>query len=138
MKKQGYPNILIYIDDLIDIGLTHEIDQAFQFLQCLFQDLGFQISHSKLVAPITQVVCLRILVDSVAFTISIPDDKLAQIMDNQIFCYNLAVWLHLWLLQGRLLSRMWLDFLSFQVTAGLSLCQVNPDPEPLVLLAYIQ
>ena len=41
MKKHGYPNMLNYVDDLIYIGLPHEINEAFQFLQCLLQDTGF-------------------------------------------------------------------------------------------------
>ena len=65
MKKQCYPNMFNYIDDLIYICLPHEINQAFQFIYCLLQDLGLEISQSKLVAPTTQVVCLGILIDIV-------------------------------------------------------------------------
>ena len=79
MKNQGFPTMFNYIDDLIYVGLPHEIDQSFKFLQHLLQDLGLEVSSSKLVAPITQITCLGILVDIVAQTISIPSDKLCQI-----------------------------------------------------------
>ena len=61
------------------MGLPHEIHQSFTFLQHLLPDLGLEVSPSKLVAPATQVVCLGILVDMVAQTISIPEDNLQQI-----------------------------------------------------------
>ena len=76
MKTHGFPTMFNYIDDLIYVRLPHEIDQSFEFLQYLLQDLGLEVSSRKLVAPATQVVCLVILVDTVAQTISIPSDKL--------------------------------------------------------------
>ena len=81
MKNHGFHTIFNYIDDLIYVGLNHEIHQSFTFLQNLLQDLGLEVSPSKLGAPATQVVCLGILVDMVAQTISIPKDKLHQIKD---------------------------------------------------------
>ena len=68
-----------YIDDLIYVRLPHEIDQSFKFLQHLLQDLGLEVSSSKLFAPTTQITCPGILVDTVAQTISIPSEKLCQI-----------------------------------------------------------
>ena len=79
MKNHGFHTIFNYIDDLIYVGLPHEIYQSFTFLQHLLQDLGLEVSPSKLVAP--QVLYLGILVDMVAQTISIPKDKLHQIKD---------------------------------------------------------
>ena len=79
MKNQGFSTMFNYIDDLIYVGLPHEIDQSFKFLQHLLRDLGLEVSSSKLVAPTTQITCLRILVDTIAQTISIPSDKLCQI-----------------------------------------------------------
>ena len=81
MKNYGFHTIFNYIDDLIYVGLPHEIHQSFTFLQHLLQDLGLEVSPSKLIAPATQVVCLGILVDTVTQTISIPKDKLQQIKD---------------------------------------------------------
>ena len=81
MKNQGFPTMFNYIDDLIYVGLPHEIDQSFKFLQHLMQDLGLEVSSSKLVAPTTKIICLGILVDMVAQTISFPSDRLYQIKD---------------------------------------------------------
>ena len=79
MKNHGFHTISNYIDDLIYVGLPHEIHQSFTFLQHLLQDQGLEVSPSKLVAPATQVVCLGILMYTVAQMISIPKDKLQQI-----------------------------------------------------------
>ena len=81
MKNHGFHTIFNYIDDLIYLGSPHEIHQSFTFLQHLLQDLGLEVTPSKLVAPATRVVCLGILVDTVAQTISIPKEKLHQIKD---------------------------------------------------------
>ena len=81
IKNHGFHTIFNYIDDLIYVGLPHEIHQSFTFLQHLLQDLGLEVSPCKLVTPATQVVSLGILVDMVVQTISIPKDKLHQIKD---------------------------------------------------------
>ena len=56
VKKFSYPNLLNYIDDLIYIGLPSNIQASYDFLLQLLQDLGLEISSSKLVAPSTAVV----------------------------------------------------------------------------------
>ena len=43
-------------------------------------ELGLDINMKKLVPPSTAVACLGILVDSVPKTISVPSDKLAEIV----------------------------------------------------------
>ena len=92
MKKFGYPNLLNYIDDLIYIGLPSNIQHSYDFLLQLLQELGLEISHNKLVAPATSAVCLGILVDSVNRNISIPHEKLQEIVklcaswNNKKFC----------------------------------------------------
>ena len=80
IKKFGYPNLLNYINDLIYIGLPSNIQASHEFLLQLLQDLGLEISHNKLVAPSMAAVCLGILVDSINRTISIPDQKLQEIV----------------------------------------------------------
>ena len=47
----------------------------------LLQQLGLEISRKKLVAPCTTAICLGILVDWVNRTISIPDEKLKEIVE---------------------------------------------------------
>ena len=46
----------------------------------LLQDLGLDISEKKLCTPDTKVICLGILFNTVDKTISIPPDKLSEIM----------------------------------------------------------
>ena len=79
MAFNGFHTFFNYIDDLIYIGLSSEIQTSFQFLTNLLQQLGLDISTKKLVPPATSVVCLGILIDSVHKTVSIPPDKLSQI-----------------------------------------------------------
>ena len=80
MAQHSFPTLWNYIDDLIYTGLPSQIHKSFAFLQQLLQDLGLQISAKKLVAPSTSVVCLGILIDTVHRTISIPPDKLQDIV----------------------------------------------------------
>ena len=82
MASHGYKGLYNYIDDLIYIGLPSEIQDSYQFLLKLLQDLGLDISVSKLVSPSTSVICLDILVDTINKTISIPEQKLQEIKDT--------------------------------------------------------
>ena len=71
-----YENISNYIDDLIYVGLPHDIDQSFQFLKDLLHDLGLNISKAKLVPPSTSAICLDLMVKTLDKTISVPEGKL--------------------------------------------------------------
>ena len=79
MRQHGFPGLWNYIDDLIYIGLPSNIYNSYQFLLNLLQDLGLAISPEKLVAPTTSAICLGILVDTKARTISIPAEKFLEI-----------------------------------------------------------
>ena len=63
MQQHGFYRLYIYIDDLIYVGLPQDIYKFCEFLQHLLQDLGLEISKSKLVPPNTAATCLGILVD---------------------------------------------------------------------------
>ena len=80
MNKNGHNTLLNYIDDLIYYGLPSSIHQSYEFLLSLLADLGLDISVNKLQPPDTKVVCLVILFDTVNCTISIPDEKLAEVI----------------------------------------------------------
>ena len=80
MAKNGHNTLMNYIDDLIYCGLPSTVDQAFQFLFNLLQDLGLDINYKKLCPPHTKVICLGILFNAVDRTISIPSDKLSEIV----------------------------------------------------------
>ena len=58
MKQHGHNTLMNYIDNLIYIGLPSNIHQSYQFLLSLLQDLGLQVSQSKLITPHTEVTCL--------------------------------------------------------------------------------
>ena len=79
MAEHGYPLLFNYIDDLIYTGLPSKMDACFNFLKDLLTDLGLEISPKKLVPPATSVTCLGILIDSIQKTVSIPQEKLAEI-----------------------------------------------------------
>ena len=65
IKQHGHSALINYIDDLIYIGLPSKIHQSYQFLLSFLQDLGLQISHSKLIPPDTRVTCLGIEVNTI-------------------------------------------------------------------------
>ena len=79
MKQHGHNALFNYIYDLIYVALPSKIHESYEFLLSLLQELGLEISESKLLQPSTQVICLGILVDTVNRTISIPPDKLQDI-----------------------------------------------------------
>ena len=80
MTSHGYTGLFNYIDHLIYTGLFSEIHHSYQFLLNLLQELGLDISQNKLVSPATSVICLGILVNFVSRTISIPYQKLQEII----------------------------------------------------------
>ena len=80
MQQKGYPYLQNYIDDVIYIGLPSSVDKAYQSLLSLLKELGLEISRKKLHPPDTKVICLGILIDTIHKTMSIPTDKLAQVM----------------------------------------------------------
>ena len=79
MKNFGHNALINYIDDLIYIGLPSKIYHSYCQLLSLLEELGLEISQSKLVSPSPSVVCLGIQVNTVARMLSIPDEKLIEI-----------------------------------------------------------
>ena len=79
MAESGY-SLTNYIDDLVGNATVSQTEPAFQKLKNLLQELGLTISETKLVAPTTKCVCLGIEVDTVNSTLSIPQQKLAEIL----------------------------------------------------------
>ena len=65
LKQNVHNALLNYIVNLIYIGLSLTIMHSFNLFLSLLQDLGLEVSQSKLVPPYTQIVCLDILVDNV-------------------------------------------------------------------------
>ena len=80
MRQRNY-DVMNYIDDILGIDVPSKIDASFDALQHLLKDLGFEISTKKLVQPTTSMNCLGIIVDTIHFTLVIPDKKLAEILN---------------------------------------------------------
>ena len=69
-----------YIDDLIGCDKPQVAIVAFQFLKKLIVDLGLVISESKLFIPQKCIPCLGINMDIDTGIISIPNEKLNEII----------------------------------------------------------
>ena len=70
------------MDDLLYCGLPSNIYKSFAFLSDLLHQLGLKINPKKLVEPSTSVVCLGILINTEDRTMSIPPDKLQEIIQS--------------------------------------------------------
>ena len=81
MRRQGY-RIINYIDDYVGVATPDVARDAYAYLYQLLQKLGFSISAKKLTPPSTQATCLGVMFDSTKGTISIPPEKLQQILRN--------------------------------------------------------
>ena len=68
-----------YIDDIIGQATRSQADSSFNTLYDLLGELGLDISQKKLVHPSTQASCLGVIINTENFTISVPEEKLAQI-----------------------------------------------------------
>ena len=79
MAQDGH-YILDYIDDYLIFGNEADCKRAFDRLTSLLQELGLTISVHKNVLPSQQVICLGILVDTKNFTLSVPSDRLSDIV----------------------------------------------------------
>ena len=80
MSQHGHNALLNYIDDLIYCGLPSKIHESYQFLVNLLHELGLDISQKKLQPPDTKVTCLGIEFDTINRTMSIPSQKLSEII----------------------------------------------------------
>ena len=77
-----------YIDNLIGFGALSQAHESYKTLVSILHELGFQISLKKLVTPTTHATCLGVEVDTVNFTLAVPQDKLAEI------CRTCELWAH--------------------------------------------
>ena len=81
MRSKGH-HIVNYVDDLLGLESQGHSTQSYQFLRHLLDRAGFSISLSKLAPPSTTCVCLGVIIDTVKETVTIPPDKLSQILDK--------------------------------------------------------
>ena len=85
IMRQCHFNVINYIDDILGIGLPSQIDASFDTLRQILQELGLNVSETKLESPTTCLNCLGILINTKTFTMSIPPQKLREIWDK---CYQ--------------------------------------------------
>ena len=81
MMRQRQFGVINYIDDIFGIDLPIIPVASFDTLHHLLHDIGFDISLKKLERPSTRLNCLGILIDAENFTVSIPPEKIKQIID---------------------------------------------------------
>ena len=80
-SKNGF-YLLCYIDDLLGAEIPSRAQNSYNTLFNLLQDLRIPVSKAKLCSPSTSIVCLGIQIDSARTTMSIPDQKLQDILDT--------------------------------------------------------
>jgi len=89
MARRGFTDIIVYLDDFLIIGATREQCQlAYDTLLQLLLDLGFSISDHKLVAPTQRLTFLGVQLDTTACTMTLPDVKLAELLEQVIEFQN--------------------------------------------------
>ena len=75
----GY-KIINYVDDFHVVGTPRHIHNAFDCLHSVLNALGLSISEKKLVHTEMQAACLVVLNEYKKGTISVPEEKMAQIV----------------------------------------------------------
>ena len=80
MNTLGF-KVTNYRDDIIGHSVCSLASNSFQTLHKLLLDLGFDISHKKIVTPSTKVTCLGVDINTVDFTVSITKDKVTEIIN---------------------------------------------------------
>ena len=80
IREHGFPDLFNYVDDIIYCDTPLKLHSAFQFLVDLLDQLGLALNSKKLGPPTTSMVCLGILIDSETKTMSVPPEKLENII----------------------------------------------------------
>ena len=79
MAQKGF-SVTNYIDDIIGHSVISKSNDSFQTLRALLLELGIEINEKKVVMPATRVTCLGVEIDTEQFTVSIPPEKIAEIL----------------------------------------------------------
>ena len=81
--KQGAERIVNYLDDFAILGDTMEsCSNSQEILHRVLCNFGFEVALSKCTSPSTVFKYLGIIVDTVEFTLSIGEDKLARVKNS--------------------------------------------------------
>ena len=82
MNKNSFPDLYNNEDYLLYCDLPSKIYDSFTFLFDLLQQLGLKNNHKKLIEPSTSVAYLGILISTEDRTMSIPPEKLEEILQS--------------------------------------------------------
>ena len=80
MRNHGFLDLFNYVVDIIYCVIPSKIHPGFQFLVDLLDQLGVTLNSKKLVSPPTSMVCLDISIDAETRTMSVPPEKLENII----------------------------------------------------------
>ena len=81
MQRNGF-TVVNYIDDFVGIGVPSVMQASYHFLLAFLKRLGLDVSEKKLEHPGTKAVCFGVEIDTVKRTISIPQEKLLNIVKS--------------------------------------------------------
>ena len=80
MRKKGYFNIVVYLDDYIFVCSSYEECQRTMLaLMRVLRELGFSINYNKVVGPAQRIVFLGIEIDTIKMTLTLPDSKVTDL-----------------------------------------------------------
>ena len=71
-----------YVNDFFGVGKPHDTRDMHDALYSVLETLGLTISAKILIATGTKFICLGIVFDSEKGKISIPEEKMTQIIQN--------------------------------------------------------
>jgi len=105
MKRKGYEVTIVYLDDFLVISSTKQLCASIlDCLRNLVEELGLTVNYNKLVHPSQKITFLGIDIDSVDGTLSLPEQKLADLKEclGSIMAKKRVKKLHLQQLLGKL------------------------------------
>ena len=80
MNRNGYNNIVVYLDDFLIVANSYsECMATLNELMRILRQLGFQINYNKIEGPVREIIFLGITLNSESMTYFIPESKLAEI-----------------------------------------------------------
>ncbi|KAK3720536.1 hypothetical protein QZH41_001989 [Actinostola sp. cb2023] len=73
--RDGY-HLVNYLDDFCGVSSPERASAGFSALRSLLQELGLDEAYEKAVSPTTRLTFIGLEVDTIAMTVSVPEDKL--------------------------------------------------------------
>ncbi|KAK3733123.1 hypothetical protein QZH41_003228 [Actinostola sp. cb2023] len=76
--RDGY-HLVNYLDDFCGVSSPERASAGFSALRSLLQELGLDEAYEKAVSPTTRLTFIGLEVDTIAMTVSVPEDKLCDL-----------------------------------------------------------